>query len=93
MEGKGKAGDSGTKVGLDPPAAHQKRLSTVPQGKVTTGQNKANKASSECARFSKESWSAATDFEHPRKKRNKNEKGKNFFFLKKKEENRRKIKE
>ena len=42
------------------------RMCTIPQGKVTTSQYKANKASSECALFSKESWSAATDFEHPR---------------------------
>ena len=45
------------------------RMCTIPQGKVTTSQYKANKASSECALFPKESWSAATDFENPRKEK------------------------
>ena len=56
------------------------RMCTIPQGKVTTSQHKANKAISECALFPKESWSAATDFEHPRKEKRETWKKKKLFF-------------
>ena len=55
-------------------------------GKVTTSQYKANKASSECPLFPKESWSAATNFWAPkkRKKRNKMKKEETLFLRKQK---------
>ena len=57
------------------------RMCTIPKGKVTTSQCKANKASSECALSLKESWNAATDFEHPEeeKRETKWERKKLFF--------------
>ena len=55
------------------------RMCTIPQAKVTTSQYKSNKASSECALFPKESWSAATDFEYPRKEKRETKKGRNFL--------------
>ena len=66
------------------------RMCTVPHGKVTTSQYKANKASSECALFPKESWSVATDFGHPRKEKRETTWKRKKHFLK---ENKRKIKE
>ena len=82
------SGDSGTKVGLDPPARPPcttlnliiTSMCTIPQGKLTTSQYKANKASSECALSPRNPGVSPQILRTREKKKEKqNEKGRNIF--------------